>query len=386
MLRFLTAGESHGPAITAILEGLPAGIAVDGDRLAAGMARRQVGFGRGGRMSIENDAVRVLSGLRFGETTGAPLTMAIPNRDHENWAQILPPFGERPAQVERELHRPRPGHADLVGMLKYGREDARDILERASARETVARVAAGEILRCMLVELGIDVMSHVTSIGDIATDPTDLSFEGLREKVEGNDLRCASRYEEMRAAISASGADGDTLGGIFEVRAGGCPVGLGTSMVPDRKLDARLAAAVLSIPAVKGCEIGPAFANAARRGSEVHDAIVLGDEGGYRRASNRAGGLEGGMTTGEELIVRGAMKPISTLKKALASVDMRTGEVSEAGFERSDVCAVPAAGVIGEAVVMMVIADAVLEVVGGDTLSDVRAGLEQRAQRMRRGG
>jgi chorismate synthase len=267
-------------------------------------------------------------------------------------------------------------------MLKYGHPDARDVLERASARETVARVAAGEIYRAFLAELGIEVASHVRSIGEIEVDEVPEHFDDLRKAAESNDLRCVSRYEEMRDAIREAGADGDTLGGVFEVMVHGLPVGLGSSMAPDRKLDARLAAALLSIPAVKGCEVGPAFENSRRRGSRVHDAIVPAD-GPPRRATNRAGGLEGGMTTGEPLVVRGAMKPISTLKKPLPSVDMRTGEPSEAGFERSDVCAVPAAGVIGEAVVMGVVADAILEVTGADTLHDVHSALRTRAARMR---
>jgi chorismate synthase len=357
---------------------------LDAAKLAAGMARRQVGFGRGGRMSIETDAVQLKSGLRFGETTGAPLTLVIENRDHSNWTSVLAPFGPRPEIVDRELHRPRPGHADLVGMLKYEREDARDILERASARETVARVAAGEVFRSLLASAGVDVLSHVLSVGEVKAQVEGLSFDELRSRAEANDLRCADAYDAMRSAVTETGAEGDTLGGVFEVVVRGLPVGLGSSMAPDRKLDGRLAAALLSIPAVKGCEIGPAFENATRRGSLVHDEIIPTENALPRRSTNRAGGLEGGMTTGEPLVLRGAMKPISTLKKPLSSIDMRTGAASEAGFERSDICAVPAAGVIGEAVVMAVLVDALIEVVGGDSLGDLLQGLATRVARMQR--
>lgn len=373
MLRFLTAGESHGPQITAILDGMPAGVPLDPERIAANLRRRQVGFGRGHRMQIEVDAVEFASGVRFGETVGGPITLVIANRDHANWTEVLSPFGTPPTERARELTRPRPGHADLVGMLKYDRADARDILERASARETVARVAAGEVARALLAALDVDTFSHVRSIGNVEAQVEGLDADRLRELAEANDLRTADAYDAMRAAIEAAGADGDTLGGVFEVVTRGLPPGLGSSMAPDRKLDARLAFALLSIPAVKGCEFGPAFANAAARGSAVHDEIVPAPDGPPRRASNRAGGLEGGMTTGEPLVCRGALKPISTLKKALASVDMRTGEVEKAAFERSDVCAVPAAGVIGEAVVMLVLADAFLDSFSSDTLPRLTA-------------
>jgi chorismate synthase len=379
ILRLLTAGESHGRQLTAVLDGMPAGIELDPERIAANMARRQGGFGRGHRMRIENDAVEVVSGVRFGRTTGAPITLVVPNRDYANWTEVMRAFGPPPAERERRLTRPRPGHADLVGMLKYGHDDARDVLERASARETAARVAAGEIARAFLHAIGIEVTSHVLSIGDAAADLSGLDPATMRARAEQNDLRCAEGYDRMRAAIESAAADGDTLGGVVEVIATGLPVGLGTSMAPDRKLDARLAFALLSVPAVKGCEFGPAFANATLRGSEVHDAIVPVPGGLPRRTTNRAGGLEGGMTTGEPLVCRAAMKPISTLRRALDSVDMETGEPSRAAFERSDVCAVPACGVIAEAVVMLVLADAVLETLGGDTVRAVRDGLVRRS-------
>jgi chorismate synthase len=383
VLRYLTAGESHGPQITAILDGLPSGVPVDEEALARGMARRQIGYGRGNRQRIERDVARILSGVRFGRTTGAPVTLVVENRDHANWTEVMRAFGPPPMERARRLTRPRPGHADLVGMLKYAHQDARDVLERASARESAARVAAGEVVRGLLREAGVQVYSHVLAVGGVEVDPEGLEYRGLRERVEANDLRCAERYEEMRSAVDAAGAAGDTVGGIFEVVIEGLPPGLGTSMAPDRKLDARLAAALLSIPAVKGCEVGPAFANAARRGSRVHDEILPAAEGPPRRASNRAGGLEGGMTTGEPLLLRGAMKPISTLKQALRSVDMETGRADSAGFERSDICAVPAAGVIAEAVAMLVITDALLESFCADTLERLTASLHRYREELR---
>ncbi len=379
----LTAGESHGPQLTAILDGMPAGVPVDPDRVAAGMARRQLGFGRGNRMQIERDTVEFCSGLRFGETLGSPVTLVVENRDHANWTHILSAFGTPPAERGRELFRPRPGHADLVGMLKYERADARDILERASARETAARVAAGEVVRALLSALDIHVVSHVIAVGGERADVEGLSLEQIVERAEANDLRCAEGYDRMRAAVEAAGADGDTVGGEFEVVVTGLPPGLGSSMAPDRKLDCRLAGAIMSVPAVKGMEIGPAFLNAGRRGSEVHDEILPQSDGPPTRASNRAGGLEGGMTTGLPLVCRGAMKPISTLKKPLRSVNMQTGEIDKAAFERSDICAVPAAGVVGEAVVMMVVAEALLESFAGDTLSRLRDSLARYREGLR---
>lgn len=377
-LRLLTAGESHGPQLTAILDGLPSGLPLDPERIAANLARRQVGFGRGGRMRIERDAVRFVGGVRFGETTGAPVAMVVDNADHANWVEILAAFGEPPTEGGRRVTRPRPGHADLVGMLKYDREDARDILERASARETAVRVAAGEVARALLAGLGVDVFSHVSSIGEASADLDGIAVDEWSRRAESNDLRCVEGYERMRAEVEGAGGEGDTVGGIFEVVATGLPVGLGSSMAHDRKLDTRLAAAMLSVPAVKGCEIGSAFDNARRRGSAVHDEILPGAEGMPRRATNRAGGLEGGMTTGEALLVRGAMKPISTLKRALSSIDMESGRESKAAFERSDVCAVPAAGVIGEAVVMLELADAVLVSFESDSYARVVESVRRR--------
>jgi len=389
MLRFLTAGESHGPQITVILDGIPAGLRLDPAAIAHGMRRRQLGYGRGNRQQIERDEAEFLSGVRFGSTTGAPVTIAVRNRDHANWQHILSAFGEKPKERDRAVHRPRPGHADLVGMLKYGHEDARDVLERASARETCARVAAGEVARAVLEGLDVHVFSHVRSIGDAQAELDGIELAQLEALAEANDLRCAEGYDRMKAAIDAAAAEGDTVGGVFEVVATGVPIGLGSSMAPDRKLDARLAFALLSIPAVKGCEFGPAFENASLRGSAVHDEILPVEGETPRRASNRAGGLEGGMTTGEPLLCRGALKPISTLKKALRSVDMRSNEEEKAAFERSDVCAVPAAGVIGEAVVMLALVDALLETFAADTMERLRASVtafdEELRERMRRG-
>lgn len=375
VLRMLTAGESHGPTLTAILDGVPAGVSLDENRIATNLARRQRGYGRGGRMKIERDAVEFVGGVRFGQTTGAPVAIQVRNRDHANWGDVLAPFGD-PAEGEgRRLSRPRPGHADLVGMLKYGRDDARDVLERASARETAARVAVGEIARALLAAVGADVFSHVIRIGGVVADVAGLGPDEIRRRADASETGSASAEDEMKREIDEAQAAGDTVGGVFEVVVSGLPVGLGSCMAPDRRLDARLAMAILSVPAVKGCEFGPAFANAALRGSQVHDEIQPG--GG--RATNRAGGLEGGMTTGEPLSVRGAMKPISTLRTRLKSIDMDSGEESEAGFERSDTCAVPAAGIVAEATVALVLADALLESFGADEIGAIRAAVERRA-------
>lgn len=380
VLRLLTAGESHGPCLTAILDGMPAGVLLDEALIARNLARRQAGYGRGGRMKIETDAVEFLGGVRFGRTTGAPIALRVPNADNANWGEVLAPFGDPSAGEERRLSRPRPGHADLVGMLKYGHTDARDVLERASARETAVRVAAGEVARALLREVGATVFSHVLSVGEAAADVSALDVDEISRRAEASSMRCADNEAGMRAAVDAAAADGDTVGGVFEVVVAGLPVGLGSCMASDRRLDARLAMAILSVPAVKGCEFGPAFANARQRGSEVHDEIL---EGGSR-ASNRAGGLEGGMTTGEALTVRGAMKPISTLRRRLKSIDMDTGAARPAGFERSDTCAVPAAGVIAESTVALVLADAVIESFGADQVAGIREGVQRRAESLAR--
>jgi len=364
MLRFLTAGESHGPALTAILEGLPAGLPLSEEEVNVQLRRRQKGYGSGGRMRIERDRVRFLGGLLAGRTTGAPLAMQIENRDWANWRdRAVPP-----------MTVPRPGHADLTGAVKYGYRDLRLALERASARETAARVAVGAVCRRLLAEFGITLGSYVVQIGEVTADlPADLPYPQRFDRAEANEVRCPdpAAAEAMRGRIEQAREARDTLGGLFEVVALGVPPGLGSHVHWDRRLDARLLAAVGSIQAVKGVEIGPAFANAARPGTQVHDEIFLRD-GRLVRRSNRAGGLEGGITTGQPLVVRAAMKPISTTLTPLRSVDLATGEEATTRYERSDICAVPRAAVVGEAMVAYVLADALLEKLGGDSLAELR--------------
>ena len=375
--RFTTAGESHGKGMLVVVEGVPAGLRLAPEDVATDLARRQLGFGRGGRMKIERDAGEILTGVRLGETIGSPVSVWIPNRDHANWGDAMA-VEARPGLDDdalRRVHLPRPGHADLVGMLKYDRSDARDVLERASARETSARVAAGAVARRLLAEIGVEIGSHVVRIGDVAASPTDPG-PGLNARADVSDVRCTDEEtaEAMREAIRAAGRAGDSLGGVFEVVARGLPVGLGSHVSWERRLDARIAAAMMGIQAMKGVEIGLGFRAAALRGSEVHDEIERDpgrrETGGYRRRRNHAGGLEGGTTTGEPLVVRVAMKPLSSLRRPLDSVDVRTGEAAKAVRERSDVCAVPAAGVIGEAMLAVVLADAAREKYGGDSVAD----------------
>jgi chorismate synthase len=379
MLRFTTAGESHGQALVAILEGMPAGVPLVAADVNAELGRRQLGHGRGRRMQIEQDTVELLSGVRAGETIGSPIAMLIPNRDWKNWSEIMDPAprdGDR--ERKRKLTRVRPGHADLTGMLKYDREDARDILERASARETAARVAVGAVCRRFLTEFGVRIGSHVVQLGDIAaTAPSPLP-DDINAAADGSPLRTLDRQAEARMIerIDAIKREGNTLGGVCEIVATGVCVGLGSHTSWDRKLDGRIGRAMMSIPAVKGVEIGMGFAAARATGAEVHDEMDPDPErtqtGGVRRRSNRAGGLEGGMTTGEPLVIRVAMKPISTLMKPLATVDMATGQGAQAAAERSDVTAVPAMGVIAEAMLAIVLAEAMLEKFGGDSLQEVR--------------
>jgi chorismate synthase len=384
-LRFTTAGESHGPALTTIVEGVPAGLAISAEQIDHELRRRQGGYGRGGRMRIESDRAEILSGVRHGETLGSPVSLLIRNRDWENWtlamsAATLP--HEVDEEAMRRVHLPRPGHADLVGVLKYDRTDARDILERASARETAARVAAGAIAKRLLEALGVSLGSHVVSLGGIdAAAPAELP-EDLNAAADVSPVRCLDEAAEGRMidAIDAAKREGDTLGGVFEVVARGLPVGLGAHVSWDRKLDGRLAGALMSIQAIKGVEIGLGFEAGRRPGSRVHDAIDAAPElvraGGYARAGNHAGGLEGGITTGAPLVLRAAMKPISTLMRPLRTVDLRSGERGDAVRERSDVCALPAAGVVGEAMVALVLADAVLEKFGGDSVGELQRNLE----------
>ena len=395
-ISFRTAGESHGRALTAILEGMPAGLPLVVERdVDPELRRRQGGHGRGRRMQIETDRADLLSGVRLGETLGSPIAMVVWNRDAENWATAmspLPPEGEVNPKALRAMYLPRPGHADLVGVLKYDRRDTRDILERASARETTMRVACGAIAKRLLAEVGVRVGSHIVSIGDVAAKCPDEIPEDLNAAVDADPVRCLDpeASERMVAAIDRAKEEGDTLGGIFEVVVTGLPVGLGSYVSWDAKLDGRLAGAVMSIQAVKGVEIGLGFEGARRPGSQVHDPIETAPAkprtGAIGRASNRAGGLEGGVTTGEPLVVRGAMKPISTLRRRLPSVDLRDGSPADAAVERSDVCAVPAAGVVGEAMVALVVADALLEKFGGDSLGELRRNLDAYLEYLERRG
>ncbi len=368
MLRFLTAGESHGPCLIAIVEGFPAGLMVDIEAIQRDLRRRQSGYGRGERMQIEQDRAEILSGVLRGRTTGAPIALRIENRDWVHWeGRELPP-----------LTVPRPGHADYAGMVKYRFSDARPILERASARETAARVAVGALARQLLTEFGITVASFVLSIGDVVARIPDLPLEQLQALAEESDVRCPDpeASARMRAAIDAARAAGDSLGGVFVVIAMGVPPGLGSHVHWERRLDARLAFAVMSIPAVKGVEIGPAFENARLPGTRVHDEILPcpdRDLPAVLRPTNRAGGIEGGISNGQPIIVRAAMKPIPTTVTPLRSVDFATGEVAATRYQRSDVCAVPAAAVVGEAMVAWTLADALMEKLGGDSLEEMKA-------------
>lgn len=364
MLRFLTAGESHGPGLTAILEGMPAGLPLAAGEIDAQLRRRQQGFGSGGRMRIEDDRARLEGGVMNGRTTGAPIALRIENRDWANWRE----------RDVKPMTIPRPGHADLAGAVKYGYRDLRLSLERASARETAARVAVGAICRRLLAELGVSVGGYVVQIGAVrAALPDDMAYPERLIRAEENDVRCpdGAAAEAMHAAIRQAMAERDTLGGVFEVVALDLPPGLGSHVHWDRKLDALLLGALGSIPAIKGVEVGPAFENAGRRGTEVHDEILV-EEGRLLRATNRAGGLEGGVTTGQPLVLRAAMKPISTTLTPLRSVDLASGQPAATRYERSDICAVPRAVVVGEAMVAFVLAGALVEKLGGDSLDEMR--------------
>lgn len=370
-LRFLTAGESHGKALVTTIEGIPAGLPLTEADIALDLRRRQGGYGRSRRQQIEQDHAEILGGVRHGRTLGSPIALVIPNRVWEDWSEVMQ-VGPYEGDAKR-VTRLRPGHADLAGTMKYGFDDVRPILERASARETASRVAVGAVSRRFLSEFGIEVHSHTASIGDIvASSPETIDWSAVEE----SPVRCAdaAAAERMCRAIDAAQEAGDTLGGVFEIVATGAPVGLGSHVMWDRKLDGRLAQAVMSIHAVKGVEIGPGFAVAAGSGHDAHDVILpptQWDGRPWSRATNRAGGLEGGMTNGEPIVVRGALKPISTMSKPLPSIDLISGEEIQAHYERSDVCTVPAAGVIGEAMVAIVLASAMLEKFGGDSLDEV---------------
>jgi chorismate synthase len=383
MLRFLTAGESHGQALVAILEGMPAGLSIDFEAITTQLRRRQTGYGRGRRMAIESDRAQALSGIRHGISTGAPIALQIPNKDWENWQRTMHVEATMPESAtgadRPEVTRPRPGHADLAGFVKYGHDDMRNILERASARETAARVAVGAIARQLLQVVGVEIVSHVTGIGSaVVTDPLAIGFDEARAISSESPLHCADAglERQMIAEIDRARDAGDTMGGSFEVIAHAVPPGLGSHVQWDRKLDGRLAQALMSIPAIKAVGIGRGPAVATVPGSRVHDEILPGNPKApvpLRRPTNNAGGLEGGVTNGEDLRVTGYMKPISTLMKPLRSVDLATMTESPAAIERSDVCAVPAAAVVAEAMVAIVLADAVVEKFGGDSVEELVA-------------
>jgi chorismate synthase len=383
MLRYLTAGESHGQALVAVVEGLPSGVPLTSAEIGRELARRRLGYGRGKRMRFEQDRLEVLGGLRHGHTLGSPLAVRIDNSEWPKWTEVMSPDPVDDPEAAAAgrgvpLTRPRPGHADLTGMQKYGFAEARPVLERASARETAARVAAGAAAKALLAQVGVAVLSHVVRLGPAATRSRAVPTAADLEEIDASPVRCLDGEAEgrMAAAVDAAKAAGDTLGGVFEVVAHGLPPGLGSYVHWDRKLDARLAGALMSIQAIKGVEVGDGFAGAARPGSRAHDAIVPGPGGAPRRRTGRSGGIEGGMSTGETLRVRAAMKPLSTLVRALDTVDVATGARAKAVVQRSDVTAVPAAGVVGEAVVALVLADALLEKTGGDSLAEVRRNLD----------
>jgi len=384
-LRYFTAGESHGQALVGILEGMPAGLEIDEEYIAAQLHRRQQGYGRGGRMKIEKDRAQILSGVRFGKTLGSPIALMIENLDWKNWQDKMAVAASEQQSEFLKVEVPRPGHADLAGALKYGFDDIRNVIERASARETAMRVALGSIARKFLQEFGVIIASHVLQLHDVKSrfslidfgkpnQPFNFSPNELNAAADASPARCldAEAEKQMIARIDDAKEKRDTVGGIFEVAAFNLPVGLGSYAHWDRRLDARIAAAMMSIPAMKGVEIGDGFAGATQWGSEVHDRIYHNAERGYYRQSNNAGGLEGGVTNGQPLIVRVSMKPLSTLMQPLDSVNIRTKEPTPAHIERSDVCALPAAGVIGEAMLALVLADEFLEKYGGDAITEIR--------------
>jgi len=381
-VRLITAGESHGPGLTCIVEGLPAGLELDLGAINADMARRQLGHGRGGRMKIERDAAEVTSGVRHGRTLGGPIALLVANRDYANWEERMNPWPVEAAVPE--VHLPRPGHADLAGVQKYGFTDVRIVLERASARETAARVAGGALAKAFLRALGVEVVSHVTQIGSVqAPERNGLAFEDF-EGVDASPVRCldADASKAMVQEINVLRKANESLGGVFEVRAFGLVPGLGSHVSWEERLDGRIGLAMLSIQAIKGCGIGDGFDLAGRPGSAAHDEIFYDEERGYFRETNRSGGVEGGMSTGEPLVVRCAMKPLPTLTKPLRSVDIATREPAAALRERTDSCTVPAAGVVGEAMLAIVLASAYREKFGGDHVDDVRAALAAYEERI----
>ncbi|MEL0273553.1 MAG: chorismate synthase [Pontimonas sp.] len=381
MLRWMTAGESHGPELVGVLEGLPAGVPLLIENIQDDLARRRLGYGRGARMKFEADEVSVSGGVRHGVTQGGPIALRVANTEWPKWETVMSPHPVDESELQggraAALTRPRPGHADLAGMQKYGFDDSRPVLERASARETAARVALGAVARCFLAELGISVLSHTVAIGPISV-PEDASIPGPEDiaRLDEDPLRCAhpETSTAMVAEVDQAHKDGDTLGGVVEVVVRGLPPGLGSYVHWDRRLDSRLAGALMGIQAIKGVEVGDGFTTTRRRGSEAHDEIV-NDGNGVQRVSERAGGIEGGMTTGGPLRVRAGMKPISTVPRALRTIDTASGEEAVAHHQRSDVCAVPAAGIVAEAMVMLVVADAIVEKFGGDSVTEVQRNL-----------
>ncbi len=381
MLRMLTAGESHGKALSVIIDGFPAGVSVDIDFINNELSRRQKGYGRGNRMKIEKDRIEIISGIRNGETMGSPVSFMIKNLDYEKWEDTMDVNSLNDNVKPVEI--PRPGHTDLSGILKYGRSDIRDIIERSSARETAARVAAGALFKIFLKYFGINIYSHTISIGNISIEKRILSYK----EAENSPLRCLDPDAEkkMISLIDEVKGEGDSIGGISEIVVENLPVGLGSHISYDKRLDSKIGEAMLSIPSVKGVEVGPAFENTRLKGSQVHDEIFYSPENGFFRKTNRAGGIEGGISNGENLIVRIAVKPIPTLMKPLSSVNVKTKEKSKAHVERADTCIVPAAGVVGEAMMAYVLSKLFLEKFGGDNLSDIKSNYENYTRRIKNG-
>ncbi|WP_044749071.1 chorismate synthase [Bacillus alveayuensis] len=381
-MRYLTAGESHGPQLTTIIEGVPAGLPLTAEDINTNLARRQKGYGRGRRMQIEKDQVQIAGGVRHGKTLGSPIALVVENKDWKHWTNIMgiEPIKQEENEIKRQISRPRPGHADLVGGIKYGHRDMRNVLERSSARETTVRVAAGAVAKKILSELGIQVVGHVLEIGGVrANEVSYRSLKDLMEKTEKSEVRCADETVEkkMMEVIDNAKANGDSIGGIVEVVVEGVPAGVGSYVHYDRKLDGKIAQAIVSINAFKGVEFGIGFEAARRFGSQVHDEIVWEKGKGYSRKTNRLGGFEGGMTTGMPIVVRGVMKPIPTLYKPLQSVDIETKEPFSASIERSDSCAVPAAAVVAEAVVAWEVANAIVEQFGVDRMDLIKENVER---------
>ena len=382
-MRYITAGESHGPQLTVILEGVPAGLTLTSEHINKELLRRQKGHGRGRRMQIETDTVEIVSGVRHGMTLGSPITLIVKNDDFKHWTKVMgaEPISEKESKdMKRTITKPRPGHADLNGAIKYGHRDIRNVLERSSARETTVRVAAGAIAKQILIELGVEIAGHVLEIGGVqAKRISNLSIEEIQTITENSPVRCLDKEveQEMMDAIDNAKSSGDSIGGIVEVIAEGMPIGVGSYVHYDRKLDAKLAGAIMSINAFKGAEIGVGFEAARQPGSKVHDEILWDEENGYTRKTNNAGGLEGGMTTGMPIVVRGVMKPIPTLYKPLASVDIDTKEAFQASIERSDSCAVPAAGVVAESVIAWELAHALVEQFGKDRIDLIQQNITQ---------